>query len=193
VLVNITSFPNAAPLVGAITEISSLPDSTGVAQYTVKALVENNASSSVALREGLLANITIVQKEVNDVVRIPISAVTFANRTATVDVIGTLTEAQKADVARIGVMSSPTGVFPSYPVTVKLGVVGTFFAEVQSGLKEGDSIIVSKSDVAKSVVRQQGPGRGGNGGGQGGGQASSGSTGTTGTTAAKANTQGPPD
>lgn len=195
VLINVTSFPSAAPLTGSITEISSLPDSTGVAQYTVKALIQNDASSSIALREGLLANITIVQKEVQDVIRIPVSAVTYANRMATVDVIGTLTDTQKADVARIGVISSPTGIFPSYPVTVKLGVVGAFFAEVQSGLKEGDHIIISKSDVAKTIVQQRGPG-GGGGGNRNGGGGATGSTGASagsGTTAAKSSTQGPPD
>lgn len=167
--VGITSFPRLAPRTGTITEISSLPDSTGVAQYTVKALLQNDASSTVSLREGLLATVTVVQKEATDVLRIPQSAINYTNNQPMVEMLGTVSDAEKQQIAKSGVLSSATGVFPSYSVPVTLGVRGSFYAEVTSGLKEGDTIIVSKSDTAKAVVQQRGPGQGGGGGGNNGG------------------------
>jgi hypothetical protein len=174
--VGITSFPRVAPLSATITEVSSLPDSTGVAQYTVKALIENNASSTVQLREGLLASVTVVQKEATDVLRIPQSAITYTNNQPMVEMLGTITDAEKQQIAKSGVLSSATGVFPSYSVPVTLGIRGSFYAEVTGGLKEGDSIIVSKSDAVKTVVQQRGPGGPGGGGGNGGARATTGGT-----------------
>ena len=162
VLVTITSFPNSDPLEAHITAISSLPDATGVAQYAVQALITPPASSTLALREGLVADVVIVQQEKQNVTRIPLSAVTFANKKATVQVISDLTADQKAQIEKLGVLRSDTGVFPSYPKEVTLGVTGAFYAEILSGVEVGTTIIVSKTEKTETAVVQQkgfGPGR----------------------------------
>lgn len=162
VLVTITSFPNSDPLEAHITAISSLPDATGVAQYAVQALITPPASSTLALREGLVADVVIVQQEKQNVTRIPLSAVTFANKKATVQIISDLTASQKAQIEKLGVLRSDTGVFPSYPKEVTLGVTGAFYAEILSGVEVGTTIIVSKTEKTETAVVQQkgfGPGR----------------------------------
>ena len=157
VQVSITSFPVQQPLDAAVTEISALPDSSSVAQYTVKAKITIPKDSGISLREGLLANVEIVQQEVNDVLRIPISAVTYTNGKSTVEVVNdTLTSEEQTQLDKLHILKSDSGTFPSYPVAVKLGVAGTFYAEVTDGLQEGQKIIVSKTEQAVQVLQQRG-------------------------------------
>lgn len=161
VIVKVTSFPGAQPLEASITQISSLPESSGVAQYDVQALITEASSSNLVLREGLLADVEVVDHEVTDVIRIPLSALNYENSKATVQVVGDLTADQKSTLDKLGVIKSSNGTFPSYSVPVEVGVTGPFYAEIKSGLKEGDKIIVSKTDNASSVVKQNGFGPGG--------------------------------
>jgi multidrug efflux pump subunit AcrA (membrane-fusion protein) len=160
VLVTVTSFPNTAPLEAHITEISSLPDESGVAQYGVQALIELPPGSTLELREGLIADVEVVQEEKENVTRIPLSAVTYENGKATVQVLSELTLEEAAQVERIGVLRSETGLFSSYPVVVTLGVQGSFYAEVIEGIDVGTLIITSKTEQEESTVtqRQFGPG-----------------------------------
>jgi multidrug efflux pump subunit AcrA (membrane-fusion protein) len=166
VLVSITSFPGVLPLSGKITEISSLPESDGVATYEVQARIENTASSTVKLREGLLADIEVVQEEVNDVLRVPLSAISYDNGDPRVALIGELTPAQEESLKTLGVVKSVNGMFPSYTVPVTLGVVGSFYAEVTSGLTEGQRIMVTETKADTAVVEQDsfGPPRDSEGG-----------------------------
>ncbi len=154
VLVSITSFPGALPLSGKITEISSLPESDGVATYEVQARIENTASSSVKLREGLLADIEVVQEEVADVLRVPLSAISYDNGDPKVALLGELTPEQEESLKTLGVVKSVNGTFPSYTVPVTLGVVGSFYAEITSGLTEGQRILVTETKADTAVVEQ---------------------------------------
>ncbi len=160
VIVKVTSFPSAQPIEAAITQISSLPESSGVAQYAVQALITQSSSSPLTLREGLLADVEVVDRNVADAVRIPVSALSYENGKPTVQVIGDLSADQKTTLDKMGVIKSVSGSFPSYAVPVEVGIVGAFYAEIKSGLKEGDHIIVSKTDNAASVVQQNGFGPG---------------------------------
>ncbi|MFZ2253329.1 MAG: HlyD family efflux transporter periplasmic adaptor subunit [Minisyncoccia bacterium] len=164
VLVTVTSFPNAAPLEARVTEISSLPDESGVAQYGVQALITLPENSSLELREGLIADVEVVQEEKEDVIRIPLSAITYENGKATVQVLSELSVAESEQVERLGVLRSETGIFSSYPVVVTLGVQGSFYAEIVSGLETGMLIIASKTEQEESTVTQTqfGPGSGQN-------------------------------
>jgi len=168
VLVTITSFPDVPPLTAAITEISSLPDSSGVAQYEVQALIALPASSTIELREGLLADIEVVQEEVTDVLRVPSSAVTYAQGQATVEVLDSLTPQQQQQVDRLGIIRSETGSLPSYAVPVTVGVTGAFYVEITDGLSEDIYVVTSQDEpqTAGAVVEQQSfGGRPNNGGG----------------------------
>ncbi len=154
VLVSVTSFPGAIPLEASVTEVSSLPESEGVAQYEVQALINNISSSTLKLREGLLADIEVVQDEVPNVIRVPLSALSYNEGKASVQVIGELTAEQQAELSNMGVIKSVSGTFPSYAVPVEVGVTGTFYAEIKSGLTEGVQIIVTKTEVGSEVIEQ---------------------------------------
>ena len=160
VIVKVTSFPGAEPLEAAITQISSLPQSSSVAQYDVQALITESTSSKLALREGLLADIEVVDREVTNAIRVPVSALSYDNGKPTVQMIGELTTDQQTTLDQLGVIKSESGSFPSYAVPVSVGITGAFYSEITSGLKVGDKIIVSKTDLASVVVQQSGFGPG---------------------------------
>ena len=154
VLVNITSAPTQAPLEAHITEISSLPESESVAQYKVQALIATTSSSAIKLREGLLADIEVVEKEVTDVIRVPLSALSYENGQPTVMLVSDLTVEQEAELAKLGVVKSTNGTFPSYSVPVEVGITGAFYVEVKSGLTVGQRIIVTNTETDTSVIEQ---------------------------------------
>ena len=152
VLVTITSFANSEPLEAYISEISSLPDATGVAQYGVQALIEIPEEFETELREGLLADIEVVQEEVTDVVRIPSAAVTYERGVATVEVIDTVTDEQAQMIQRLGILRSDAGSVQTYPLEVSIGLTGAFYAEVTQGLEEGVMIITSANSAATETA-----------------------------------------
>ena len=154
VLVSVTSFPGAIPLEAHITEVSSLPESEGVAQYEVQALISNTATTSLKLREGLLASIEVVQSEVPDVLRVPVSALSYTEGKASVEVVGNLTPEQQTELTERGVIKSINGTFPTYAVPVEVGVTGTFYVEIKSGLSEGMQVLVTKTDPGNAVIEQ---------------------------------------
>lgn len=154
VLASVTSFPGVAPLEATIIEVSSLPESAEVAQYEVQALISLPASSTITLREGLLVDIEVVQEEVPNVIRVPLSALSYENGKARVMVVGDLTTEQQIELERLGVIKSVAGTFPSYAVEVEVGVTGTFYAEIKNGLTEGMNIIVTNTEVNTEVIEQ---------------------------------------
>lgn len=167
VLVTVTSFTGAEPIEARISEISSLPESDGVAQYEVQALITPAEDMSFELREGLLADIEIVEEEVTDVVRIPRSALNYVNRQATVNVLDALTEEQQNQVDRLGILRITEDGLLTYPVEISIGLEGAYYVEVISGLELGQQIIASQSsEEEESIVQSARPG---SGGGQGGG------------------------
>ncbi|MFT6911266.1 MAG: multidrug efflux pump subunit AcrA (membrane-fusion protein) [Candidatus Paceibacteria bacterium] len=154
VVVDVTSFKNIPSLESTITEISSLPQSDSVAQYEVQALITLPNDSNISLREGLLADIQIVQEEVKDVIRIPKSSVRYEKGKAFVDVLDTLSETQQQDLDTLGIIRSETGEFPSYPLEIVTGIDGVFYTEVISGLDIGTQIITTQNDEETGVVQQ---------------------------------------
>ncbi|MFT6361370.1 MAG: multidrug efflux pump subunit AcrA (membrane-fusion protein) [Candidatus Paceibacteria bacterium] len=154
VVVDVTSFKNIPSLESTITEISSLPQSDSVAQYEVQALITLPNDSNISLREGLLADIQIVQEEVKDVIRIPKSSVRYEKGKAFVDVLDTLSETQQQDFDTLGIIRSETGEFPSYPLEIVTGIDGVFYTEVISGLDIGTQIITTQNDEETGVVQQ---------------------------------------
>jgi len=154
VLVSITTLPNTPPLTANITEISSLPESESVAQYEVQALIEVPEETEISLREGLLADIEIVQEEVNDVVRVPKSAIRFENGKSYVDIIEITSKEELERITQVGILRSEDGTFPSYPQEVTVGITGVFYSEITSGIEQGSTIIVSKNNQETSAVQQ---------------------------------------
>jgi multidrug efflux pump subunit AcrA (membrane-fusion protein) len=154
VIVDITSFKDTSSLGATIIEISSLPQSDSVAQYEVQALINVPDDTDISLREGLLADIQIVQEEVDNTIRIPKSSIRYEKGKAFVDVLDTLNEIQQRDVDTLGIVRSEIGEFPSYPLEIITGVDGVFYTEVISGIEIGTQIIATQEDEEVGVVQQ---------------------------------------
>jgi multidrug efflux pump subunit AcrA (membrane-fusion protein) len=168
VIVTLTSVPDSAPLEAEIVEISSLPDTSAVAQYAVSARIVEYASSTVRLRDGMLTDIEIVQEEKENVVRVPVSALSYSEGKAHVTVLENLSKEQEQQFARLGIVRTDGGTHTTYTRTVMVGLRGTYYAEIIDGLVSGERIVISTSapatDASEAVVRT------GLGAGMGGGR-----------------------
>lgn len=165
VKVTVTSFANQPTFTAAITQISSLPASDGVAQYEVQALLEYDRSTAeIILREGMLADIEVVEEEKADAVRVPVSAITYEQGVPKVTVVEDLTADQIAQIERMGIVKTVGTALATYQAEVKLGIVGQYYAEVVSGLELGTYIVSSSltDSASESVVEEArfGPGGG---------------------------------
>jgi len=159
VLVNVTSFPELPPLTAHVTDVSSLPADTGVGQYEVQALIAyDQKDGDLTLREGLLADVEVVEQEVADAVRVPRSALVFKNTKPVVYVLGELTPEQQTTFDSKGHIKVVGDAIPGYPVDVTIGAVGKFYAEIQAGLLPDTQIIISQTQTDEggaSLVTQQ--------------------------------------
>ncbi|MBP6881120.1 MAG: efflux RND transporter periplasmic adaptor subunit [Candidatus Pacebacteria bacterium] len=164
VKVTVTSFAEQPTFTAIITQISSLPDSTGVAQYEVQALLDyDRTAATVVLREGMLADIEVVEKENSNTLRVPTSAITYEQGVPKVTVVDQLTEQQKQQVDRLGIVRTEGATLSTYQVTVELGIIGKYYAEVISGIEEGTMLVSSSlNESSESVVSEtrMGPGSG---------------------------------
>lgn len=160
VKVTVTSFSDQPVFEAAITQISSLPDESGVAQYEVQALLSyDRKTADIMLREGMLADIEIVEEENENALRIPTSAITYEQGVPKVMVVDDLTEEQRIQVDRIGIVRTEGVSLTTYNVEVKLGITGQYYIEILEGLEEGDIIVstsLSESGNDESVVQQAG-------------------------------------
>lgn len=163
VKVTITSFSEQPVFDAYITQISSLPESSGVAQYEVQALLDySRETASIVLREGMLADIEVVEEENDQALRVPASAITYEQGQPKVTVIDELTEKQEMQVERMGIVRTDGAPLVTYTADVELGIVGQYYVEILSGVNEGDRIVASSlsTESAESVVGQAGFGPG---------------------------------
>jgi multidrug efflux pump subunit AcrA (membrane-fusion protein) len=178
VKVTVTSFPEQPVFEATITQISSLPNSEGVAQYKVQALLDyDRTTAKLVLREGMLSDIEVVEKEKADALRVPTSAIKYVQGIPKVTVVDKLTEDQQKQATQMSIVKTEDTTVATYDVEVKLGIIGQYYVEIVSGLSEGDIIVTSSltdtgSDSADAAPEAGGPPAGGvpSGGGQGGGQ-----------------------
>ncbi len=165
VLVTVTSFTEQPVYTAAITQISSLPEETGIAQYEVTAKIDYNHSEALKkLREGMLSDIVVVQEEKDNALRVPTNAITYVNGAPSVTVIAELTEEQKAQADQMGIIKTDaTTPLGTYTRAVTLGITGQYYVEIISGIELGDTIVTTTvtQSGATSVVEQSGPGAGG--------------------------------
>jgi len=144
--VAVTSYPNQPNFTATITEISSLPTGTGVAQYNVNAKLDYDAKTSeTILREGMLADIVIVQDEKDDVLRVPTSAISYENGRPVVQKVDSLTADQQKQLKELGIVKADGAEIPTYTVEIGIGIQGRFFTEVTSGLADGDMIMTTNT------------------------------------------------
>ncbi|MCA9356748.1 HlyD family efflux transporter periplasmic adaptor subunit [Candidatus Nomurabacteria bacterium] len=164
VKVTVTSFANQPVFEASVTQISSIPESSGVAQYKVQALLDYDRTiAEIVLREGMLANIEVVEKENSDTLRIPTSAITYEQGTPKVTVVDQLTDIQKQQVAKMGIVRTEGNTLSTYTVPVEVGIVGQYYVEILNGLEVGDMVVTSSltETTEQSVVQQAGFSRGG--------------------------------
>jgi multidrug efflux pump subunit AcrA (membrane-fusion protein) len=143
VMVSISTGIQSVPIPAIVTAISSLPESNTVPKYTVQALLtykENKTKNS--LREGMLADVLIVGEKKSNVTRVPVTALEFRGKQATLQVVPTLTAAQESAMSEGGVVSTDNSPLQTLRTEVELGLVGDFFAEIISGVEVGDKILL---------------------------------------------------
>lgn len=148
VLVTLTSVPDSEPLVAEVTKVSSLPDSSTVAQYEVSARILDTGSSTVRLRDGMLADVEIVREEKQDVVRVPVAALHFSAGKTYVTVVEDLTKEQEQQLARLGIVRTDLSMPTTYEREVTVGLRGSYVAEITDGLTTGERIKVSENAPA---------------------------------------------
>lgn len=181
VKVSITSIETEPTFEAEVLEVSALPTDTGVAQYTVKARLDyDRQTSEIILREGMLADIEIVKEAKQDTLRLPVSAITYRNGQPYVTMVDSLTDEQRQQASRLGVIRVSGTTLPTYEKPVTLGIVGSYYVEVTDGLSENDQVLTASVSeaVTESVVsggfgpaggnvrvRTNGPGPGDGGGG----------------------------
>ncbi len=156
VLVTVSTIPGSAPLHATVTEVSSLPDSSTVAQYTVRAKIERSTSTPLTLRDGMLADIEIVREERTEVVRVPVAALTYRDGKTYVQVLETPTEDELTQLNERGVVRRVPEAGAGVERAVTVGLRGTYYVEVTEGLAEGEYLLVtSTSPVGEASVVQQ--------------------------------------
>jgi multidrug efflux pump subunit AcrA (membrane-fusion protein) len=112
---------------GVVTAVS--PTSTvvsNVVEYPVT-IALNNAPSDV--KEGMTAEVAVIVQTASDVLELPSAAITTTGNTSTVKVLS-------------------DGVQKTTPVT--LGLVGTSYTEITSGLTEGQKVVEPTASVTAS-------------------------------------------
>ncbi len=158
VKVTVTSFSQQPVFEATITQISSLPTSGSVAQYGVQALLDyDRTTAELVLREGMLADIEVVEQEKSDVLRVPTSAIKYVQGTPKVTVIDQLTQEQQEQASRMGIVRTEGATIVTHDVDVVLGIVGQYYVEIISGISEGDIIVTSTLTDSDSADEQQGP------------------------------------
>jgi multidrug resistance efflux pump len=147
VQVSLATSPGALPLAGVVTEVSSLPDSSTVPQYKVRARLVVASSTQRALRDGMLADIEITQEERTNVVRVPVSALTYRDGGVYVRVLEQPSEEELAMLAERGVVRRPATAPGGVERRVSVGLRGTYYAEITEGLTEGEYLLVASTGV----------------------------------------------
>lgn len=158
--VTITSYPNQPKFNATISEISSLPASSGVAQYDVKAKLDYDAKTAdITIREGMLSNVVIIQEEKENVLRVPTSAIVYEEGKPVIKIVDSLNEEQQQQFEKLGIVRVGNVELVTYSSEVQLGVGGRFYTEILSGAEDGMKILITEtkntSVDSRATVRQQ--------------------------------------
>ncbi len=147
--------PGLAPIMGAVSQIALLPVATGTGA---------NASSTVSYDITVMLPDTPTTLATGSYVRTSIATATVKNvLTLPVSALPGVT----SGVAQVAVLKGST----TTEINVKVGAVGVGLAEIQSGLVEGDQVVIANVDAAlptNSTTSVRGLTGGGQGGAPGG-------------------------
>ncbi len=145
VKVSLPARPDITSLRAKIDEISILPNNNGVSQYDVRALIDKESiPEGFTLREGVQADIEVINDERDGVVRIPKAAVHYEDGTPyALKVI----ENEDTAAAGEGVLNLNETDLKTEKVNLELGLEGKNYIELISGLSEDDSVVSTVSTL----------------------------------------------
>lgn len=160
---NVPALPSVSNLKAIVTEVDILPKNDGLAQYEVRALIDiSDVEEEFILREGLTADITIIEQEKNDVIRVPKVALNYDLADVSVLVLDATDRKLSDAIEKQGGIDLSKHQLKTKKVSLELGVSGKNYVEVLSGLSEGD-YIVSTISTKKTESLFGGPDEGDDG------------------------------
>lgn len=129
-----------------ITEIDILPKNEGLAQYEVRALVDSESlSKEFSLREGLSADIKIIQEEKQNILRVPKVALTYDETGVSILKLLNKNNSLEEEIEMQGGFDLSQYSPETEKKYIQIGLEGKNYVEVVSGLNEGDYIISTLS------------------------------------------------
>ena len=132
---------------GVVTSIA--PVSTVVSNVVTYPVTISLISPPASLREGMTSEVSVIVQTASNVLELPSAAITTTGSTSTVQV------------------QTSKGVTKTTPVT--LGLVGSSFTEITSGVTVGETIVEPQASVSAATTGAATPAAGGGGGFGGGG------------------------
>lgn len=143
--VNIPSRMDISSIRAEISEISILPNGSGLAQYDVKAIIDpTTVPDDFQLREGVSADIEVINSEKKDVLRVPKAAVRYENGNPFV--LRVLDNDKKdVELADDGIVNLNDSQLQTEKINLELGLKGKNYDELVSGLEEGNRIVSTVS------------------------------------------------
>ena len=141
-LVATIPFTKSEPLKATITEISTLPENPSIAQYEVRALINNESlPKDLVLREGITTQIVLSKEQKENVVRIPKTAINYDGDRAFVKKIIEPNEELKEQIEFDGAVDLSQSVTQTIEVDVEIGIEGRNYIEIISGVSVGDYVV----------------------------------------------------
>lgn len=149
VRVSLPMYREISSIQAKVDEISILPDNSSVAQYAVRALIDSTTiPESFQLREGVSAEIEVVNSEKKNVLRLPQTALNFEEGRAYV--LKTAKGSLPQEKSNEGIIDFSQTALGTEKVFVEIGLRGKNYIELLSGLKEGDQVVSTISGTAPS-------------------------------------------
>lgn len=149
---------------GIVTEIANSANTAGMSadqvtnfdvkirmlQSSYKDLVDQRADSSSPFRPGMSATVDIRTTQVDDVITVPIQAVTIRKDTSNAkndEKAGEEDEDEKIEVVFVKDGENVK------MVTVETGIQNTMYIEIKSGLKEDEEIVVAPYTLVSKILK----------------------------------------
>jgi multidrug resistance efflux pump len=150
VAVSISALPGQETLTATISEISVLPDENNT--YEIRATLETSTSTQQQLREGILADVSIAQEQLTDVVRIPKAALRYENGNPYIQRVIDLPETARQDIENNGSADFTQFDLVTEKRFIDIGLVGGRFVAVTSGIEEYDYLLTTVQTDGSSLV-----------------------------------------
>ncbi len=147
VKVKIPARSDISSLEASIQEISILPNNNGVGQYDVRAVIdEKTIPDNFTLREGVQADIEVINDERKGVLRIPKAAVQYEEGLPYALKVLEEEDAKKKQ-SQDGILDLSKEDMKTEKINLELGLEGKNYIELISPLTEGDNVVSTVSTL----------------------------------------------